>query len=181
MYQVLIYMQVIHHEKPTLEARKVTKLLRRDTTSSNDDLPSYAQSIKLISPTATTHPVTNKTPDLYSEEATLSNFIYEGRSTTTKPTFVALPYLTSYSTFHECSRGTPCQPQASLHRHLTKPVVIILYSIHLERKIISLSIFIICWNTTMESTQKKSIYSKSKNPTTFQVGIHSSNFPTKST
>ena len=120
-------------------------------------------------------------PDLYPEGATLSNFIYEGRSTTTKPTFVALPYLTSHSTFHECSRGTPCQPQSSLHRHLTKPVVIILYSIHLERKIISLSTFIIHWNTTMESTQKKSIYSKSKNPTTFQVGIHSSNFLTKLT
>ena len=42
-----------------------------------------------------------------------------------KPTFVALPYLTSYSTFRECSRGTPCQPQASLHKHLMKQVVII--------------------------------------------------------
>ena len=164
-----------------MEAREVTKLLRRDTTSSNDDFTSYARSIKLISTTSTTDLVKNETPDLYPEGVTLSNFIYEGRSTTMKPTFVALPYLTSHSTFHECSRGTPCQPQASLHRHLTKPVVIILYSIHLEGKIISLLTFITCWNTTTESTQKKSIYSKSKNPTTFQVGIHSSNFLTKST
>ena len=159
----------------------MTKLLRHDTTSSNDDLPSYAQSIKLISTTSTTHPVNNETPDLYPEGATLSKFIYEGRSTTTKPTFVALPYLTSYSTFHESSRGTPCQPQASLHRHLTKLVVIILYSICLERKITLLSTFITRWNTTTESTQKKSIYSKSKNPMTFQVRIHSSRFLTKST
>ena len=181
MYLVVIDIQAIHHETPTLEARKVTKLLRRNMTSSNNDLPSYAQSITLISTTSTTHPVKNETPDLYSEGATLSNFIYEGRSTTTKPTFVALPYLTSHSTFHECSKGTPCQPQASLHRHLTKPVVIILYSTHLERKITSLSTFITRWNTTTESTQKKSIYSNSKNPTTFQVGIHSSSFLTKST
>ena len=48
-YQVFIDIQAIHHEKPTLEAREVRKLLRRDMTSSNDDLPSYAQSIKLIS------------------------------------------------------------------------------------------------------------------------------------
>ena len=115
------------------------KLFRRDTTSSNDDLPSYAQSIKLISTTSTTNPVNNETPDSYLEGATPSNFIYEGRPTTTKPTFVALPYLTSHSTFHECSRGTPCQPQASLHKHLTKLVVIISYSIRLERKITLLS------------------------------------------
>ena len=157
------------------------KLLRRDTISSKDDLPSYAQSIKLISTTSTLHQGNNETPDLYLEGATLSKYIYEGRPTTTKPTFVALPYLTSYSTFHECSRGTPCQPQASLHRHLTKPVVIISYSIRLERKITLLSTSITRWNTTMESTQKKLIYSKSKNPTTFQVGIHSSSSLTKST
>ena len=64
----------------------------------------------------------NKTQDLNPEGATLSKYIYEGRPTTTKPTFVALPYLTSHSTFHKCSRGTPCQPQASLHKHLMKPV-----------------------------------------------------------
>ena len=179
MYQGLIDIQAIHHEKPTLEAREVMKLLRRDLTSSNDDLPSYAKS--LISTTSTTHPMNNEVPDLYLEGGTLSKFIYEGRPTTMKPTFVALPYLTSHSTFHECSRGTPCQPQASLHRHLMKPVVIISYSIRLERKITLLSTFITRWNTTTESTQNKSIYSKSKNPTTFQVGIHSSSSLTKST
>ena len=161
--------------------RKVTKLLQRDTTSSNDDFTSYGRSIKLIPTTSTTYPVKNETPDLYPEGATLSKFIYEGRPTTTKPTFVALPNLTSHSTFHECSRGTPCQPQASLRKHLTKPVVIISYSIHLERKITLRSTSITHWNTTTESTQKKSIYSTSKNPTTFQVDVHSSNFLTKST
>ena len=178
-YQVLIYIQAINHEKPTLEAHEVTKLLRRYSTTSKDDLPSYAHSIKLIYRISTTHSVTNETPDLYIEGASLSKFIYEGRPTTTKPTFVALPYLTSYSTFHECSRGTPFQPQASLHGHLTKTVVIISYSIRLERKITLLSTFITCWNTTTESTQKKSIYLNSKNPTTIQVGIHSSNSLTK--
>ena len=86
-----------------MEAREVTKLLQRDMTSSNDDLPSYTQSIKLISTKATTHPVKNETPDLYPKGATLSNFTYEGRLTTTKPTFIALPYLTSHSTFHDYS------------------------------------------------------------------------------
>ena len=122
-YHVIIDIQAIHHEKPTLEAREVTKLHRRDSTSSNDDFTSYTQSIKLISTPSTTHPANNETPDLYLEKATLSTFIYEGRSTTTKPTFVALPYLTSHSTFHKCSRGTPCQPQASPHIKLTKLVV----------------------------------------------------------
>ena len=176
MYQVRIDIQAIQHEKPTLESREVTKLLRRDTTSSNDDFTSYGRSIKLISTTSTTHPGKNETPDLCLEGATLYKFIYEGRPTTTKPTFIAVPNLTSHSTFHECSRGTPCQPQASLHKHLTKPVVIISYSIRLERKITLRSTSITCWNTTTESTQNKSIYSMSKNPTTFQVGIHSSNF-----
>ena len=181
MDQVLIDIQVIHHEKPTLEAFEVTKLLRRDTTSSNNDLPSYAQSIKLISTTSATRPVNNEIPDLYFEGATLSKFIQEGRPTTMKSTFVALPYLTSYSTFHKCSRGTPCQPQASLHKNLTKPVVIISYSIRLERKITLLSTSTTHWNTTTESTQMKSIYLNSKKPTTSQVGIHSSSSLTKST
>ena len=180
-YQVLIDIQAINHEKPTLEAREVTKLLQRDTTSSNDDFTSYRQSIKLIPTTSTANPVNNETPDLYPEGATLSKFIYEGRPTTTKPTFVALPNLTSHSTFHECSRGTPCQPQASLHKHLRKPVVIISYFIRLERKITLLSTSTTRWNTTTESTQKKSIYSNSKKPTTFQVGIHSFSSLTKST
>ena len=101
----------------------------------------------------------------------LSKFIHKGRLTTTKPTFVALPSLTSHSTFYECSRGIPCQPQASPHRHLTRLVVIISYSIHLERRITLLSTFITRWNITMESTPKKLIYSTSRNSTTFQVCI----------
>ena len=181
MYQVFIDIQAINHETPTLEAREVTKLHRRDSTSSNDDFTSYARSIKLISTRSTTDPLNNETPDLYPEGATLSKFIYEGRPTTTKPTFVALPYLTSHSTFYECSRGTPCQPQASPHRHLTKLVVIISYSICLERRITLLSTFITRWNTTTEYTQKKLIYSNTKNSTTFQVGIHSSSSLTKLT
>ena len=159
MYQFLIAIQVIHHEKPTLEARKVMKLLRHDLTSSNNDFTSYGRSIKLIPTTSTTHPVKNESIYLYPEGATLSKFIDEGRPTTTKPTFVALPNLTSHSTFHECSRGAPCQPQASLHKHLTKLVVIISSSIRLERKITLLSTSTTRWNTTTESTQKKSIYS----------------------
>ena len=114
--------------------REVLKLLWRDTTSSNDDFTSYGQSVKFIPTTSTTHPVKNEAPDLYPEGAMLSNSIYEGSSTTMKSTFVALPNLTSHSTFHKCSRGTPCQPQASLHKHLTKPVVIISYSIRLEER-----------------------------------------------
>ena len=147
--------------------RKVTKLLWRDTTSSNDDFTSYRRSIKLISTTSTTHPVTNEFLDLYPEGAMLSKFIDEVRSTTTKPTFVALPNLTSHSTFHECSRSTPCQPQASLHKHLTRPGVIISYSLRLERKITLPSISIIRWKPTTESTPKKLIYSTSRSTTTF--------------
>ena len=180
-HQVLIAIQAIHHEKPTLGAHEVTKLLRCDTTSSNDDFASYGRSTKLIPIPSTTPPVMNEAPDSYPEGPTLSKFIHEGKPTTTKPTFVALPNLTSHSTFHECSRGTPCQPQGSLHKQLTKPVVIISYSIHLERKITSPSTSTTRWNTTMESTQKKSIYSNSKKPTTFQIGIHSSSSLTKST
>ena len=159
MYQGFIDIQVIHHEKPTLEARKVTKLHRPDLASSNDDFTSYVQSIKLISTTSTTHLMSNETPDLYPEGATLFKFIYEGRPTTTKQTFVALPSLTSHSTFYECLRSILCQPQASPHRHMTKLVVIIPYSIRLERRITLLSTFITRWNTTTEYTQKKSIYS----------------------
>ena len=65
---------MIHHEKPTWEVRKVTKLLRHDTTSSNDDFTSYQRSIKLIPTTSTTYPVKNETPDSYPEGATLSKF-----------------------------------------------------------------------------------------------------------
>ena len=150
-------------------------------TSSNDVYTSYGQSMRLICTPSTTYWRTDKTPDLYHEGAKLSKFICKGRPTTTKPTFVALLNLTSHSTFHECSTGRPCQPQASLHKHMTKPVVIISYSIRLERKITLQSTSITRWKTTTESTQKKSIYLTSNNPTTLQVGIHSSNFLTKST
>ena len=118
-----------------MEACKVTKLHYRDLTSSNDEFSSYAQSIKLISTSSTTHPVNNETLDLYSEGATLSKFINKGRPTSTKPTFVALPSLTSHSTFYECSRGILCQPQDSPYSPLTRLGVIISYSLRLERNI----------------------------------------------
>ena len=150
------------------------KLHKRDSTSSNHEFAIYAQSIKLISTPITTHPVDNNTPDLYSKGATLSKFIHEGRPTTMKPTFVALPSSTSHSTFHECMRGIPCQPQDSPHSPLTRPGVIISYSLRLERKITLPSTSIIHWNIIPESTPKKLIYSTSRSPTTFQVGILSS-------
>ena len=54
--------------------------------------------------------------------------------------------------------------------------MIISYPLRLERKITLPSTSTICWNTTMESTPKKLIYSSSRSPTTFQVGsIQSSN------
>ena len=168
-------------KKTILEVHEITKLHKRDTTSSYDEFPCYMQPYKLIPTTSTTHLVNNKTSNLYSEGATLSNFIHGGRPTTTKLTYVALPSSISHSTFDESLRGTPCQPQASLHKPLTKLVVITSYSLHLERKITSLSTSTTHWNTTMESTQKKSIYSNSKKPTTSQVGIHSSTSLTKST
>ena len=123
----------------------------------------------------------NETLDSYSEGATLSKFIHEGKPTTTKPTFVALPSLTSHSTFYKCSRGIPCQPQDSPHRHLTRLVVIISYSIHLERRIMLLLTYTIHWNITTESTPKKLIYSTSRNSMTFQVGSLSSSSLIKST
>ena len=118
-----------------MEAREVTKLHYCDSTSSNDEFSSYAQSIKLIFTRATTHVMNNKTLDLYSKGVTLYKFIHEGRPTTTKPTFVALPSLTSHSTFYECSRGILCQPQDSPHSPLTRLGVIISYSLRLKRKI----------------------------------------------
>ena len=118
-----------------MEAREVTKLHYRDSTSSNDEFSCYAQSIKLILTTSTTHPGTNDTIDLYPEGTTLYKFIHEGRPTTTKPTFVALPSLTIHSTFYECSRAILCHPQDSPHSPLTRLGVIISYSLHLERKI----------------------------------------------
>ena len=157
------------------------KLLQCDTTSSNDDYTSYGRSIKLISTPSTLHPVKTKPPDSYPEGATLSKTIYEGKPTTTKPTFVDLRYLTSYSTFHKCMRGIFYQPQYSPHSPLTRLGVTIPYSLCLEGRITSLSTSIICWNTTMESTPIKLIYSTSRKTTTFQVGIHSSNFLNKLT
>ena len=52
-----------------------------------------------------------------------------------KPTFAALPSLTSHSTFYECLRCILCKPQDSPHSPLTGLVVIISYSLCLERKI----------------------------------------------
>ena len=126
---------MLHREKATVEAREVTKLRYRDLTSSNDEFSDYARSIKLIFTTSTTDRVKNETLDLYSEGVTLYKFIHEGRPTTTNPTFVAVPSLTSHSTFYECSRGILCQPQDSPHSPLTRLGVIISYSLRLERKI----------------------------------------------
>ena len=118
-----------------MEVRKVTKLHYSDSESSNDEFSSYAQSIKVIFTTLTTLFVQNETLDLYSEGVTLYKFIYEGRPTTMKPTFVALPSLTSHSTFYKCSRGRLRQPQDSPHSPLMRLGVISSYSLHLERKI----------------------------------------------
>ena len=126
---------MLDREKATVEAREVTKLHYRDSTSSNDEFSRYAQSIMLISTPSTIHLVNNETLDLYAEGATLSKFIHEGRPTTTKPTFVALPSLTSHSTFYECLRSILCKPQDSPYSPLTRLGVIISYSLHLERKI----------------------------------------------
>ena len=131
MHLVFIGIQALHHEKSTLEACEVTKPHYHDLTYSIDEFSSYAQSIKLKFTTATTHPVMHKSLDLNSEGATLSKFIHEGRPTTMTPTFVALPSLTSHSTFYECSRGILCQPQDSPQRPLTRLGVIISYSLHL--------------------------------------------------
>ena len=150
-------------------------------TSSYDEFPRYAQSYKLIPTISTTHPVSNKTPNLYSEGATMFNFINEGRPTTTKLTFIALPSFTSHSTFCECSKGILYPAGTSHHSPLTRPVVIISYSLRLERKIMFPSTSIIRWRIKRESTPKKLIYSTSRSGTTFQVGIQSSNSLIKST
>ena len=92
---------------------EITKLHKRDTTSSYDEFLRYAQSYKLILTTSTTHPVNNETPNLYSEGATLSNFIHEGRPTTTKLTLVDLPSSTDHSTLRECSKGILYLPPTS--------------------------------------------------------------------
>ena len=150
-------------------------------TSSYDEFLSYAQSYNLILTTSTSHPVNNKTPNLYSEGATLSNFIHEGRPTTTKLTLVDLPSSTDHSTFHECLKGILCLALTSHHSPVTRQVVIISYSLHLGRKNTSPLTSTIRWKTERESTPKRLIYSTSKSGTTFQVGIQSSNSLIKST
>ena len=150
-----------------MEACEVTKLHYRDLTSSNDEFSSYAQSIKLIFTTSTTRPGNNETLDLYSEGATLSKFILEGRLTTTKPTFVALPSLTSHPTFYECSRGILCQPQDSPNSPLTRLGVIISYSLRLKRKITLPSTSIISsYFTPSQVTNQYSAYMASPAKTT---------------
>ena len=111
----------------------------------------------------------------------LSNFIHEGRPTTTKLTLVDLPSSIDHSTFLECSKGILCLPPTSHHSSLTRPVVIISYSLCPGRKITSPSTSTIRWKTERESTPKKLIYLTSKSGTTFQVGIQSSNSLIKST
>ena len=158
-----------------MEVNEVTKLHKCDTTSSYDEFLRYAQPYDFILPTSTTHLVHNDTPKPYSEQATLSIFIHEGRPTTTKLTLVALPSSIDHSTCYECSKGIPSLPLTFHHSPLTKQVMIILYSLHPGRKIALPSTSTIRWKTERESTPKKSIYSTSKRTTTFQVGIRSSN------
>ena len=160
---------------------EITKLYKPDTTSSYDEFLHYAQSYKLILTTSTTHPVNNEPPNLYSEGATLSNFIHEGRPTTTKLTLVDLPSSIDHSTFRECSKGILCLPPIFHHSLLMRLVVIISYSLRLGRKTTLPSTSTIRWKMERESTPKKLIYLTSKSGTTFQVGIQSSNSFIKST
>ena len=172
---------MLQHEKTILEVNEITKLHKCDTASSYDEFLRYAQSYELIRTTSTTHSVNNDTPNLYSEGATLSNFIHEGRPTTTKLTLVDLPSSINHSTFRECSKGILCLPPISHHSLLTRPVVFISYSLRLGRKTMLPLTSTIRWKTERESTPKKLIYSTSKSGTTFQVGIQSSNSLIKST
>ena len=160
---------------------ETTKLHKRDTTSSYDEFLRYAKPYKLIPTTSTTQPVNNETPNLYSEGATLSIFIHEGRPTSTKLTLVDLPSSIDHSTFHECSKGILCLAPTFHHSPLTRPVVIISYSLRPGRKNTLPSTSTTRWKTERESTPKRSIYSTSKSGTTFQVGIQSSNSLIKST
>ena len=173
--------QALQHEKTILEVNKTTKFHKRDTTSSYDEFLRYAQPYKLIPTTSTTHPVNNETPNLYSEGATLSNFIHEGRPTTTKLTLVDLPSSIDHSTSRECSKGILYLSHTFHHSPLTRPVVIISYSLRLGRKNTLPSTSTIRWKTKRESTPKRLIYSTSRSGTTFQVGIQSSNSLIKST
>ena len=126
------------------------------------------------------HLVNNETPNLYSEGAMLSNFIHEGRPTTTKLTLVDLPSSTNHSTFHECSKGILCLAPTVHLSPLTRPVVIISYSLRLGRKNTLPWTSTIRWKTERESTPKRLIYSTSRSGMTFQVGIQSSNSLIKS-
>ena len=173
--------QALQHEKPILEVNKTTKLHKRDTTSSYDEFLRYAQPYKLIPTTLTTHPVNNKTPNLYSKGATLFIFIHEGRPTTTKLTLVDLPSSIDHSTFHECLKGILCLAPTFHQSPLTSPVVIISYSLRPGRRSTLPSTSTIRWKTERESTPKRLIYSTSRSGTTFQVGIQSSNSLIKST
>ena len=76
----------------------------------------------------------NETPNLYSEGATLSIFIHEGRPTTTKLTLVDLPSSIDHSTFHECTKGILCLAPTSHQSPLTRQVVSISYSLHPGKK-----------------------------------------------
>ena len=146
--------QALQHEKTLLEGNEITKLHKRDTTSSYDEFLWYAQPYKLIPTTSTTHLVNNETPNLYSEGAMLTNFIHEGRPTTTKLTLVDLPSSIDHSTFCKCSKGILCLPPTSHHSPSTRPVVIISYSLRLGRKITLLSTSTIHWKTERESTKE---------------------------
>ena len=159
---------------------ETTKLQKRDTTYSYDKFLRYAQPYKLIPTTSTTHLVNNETPNLYSEGARLSFFIHEGRPTTMKLTLVDLPSSIDHSTSHECSKGILCLAPTFHQSTLTRPVVIISYSLRLGRKSTLPSTSTIRWKTERESTPKRLIYSTSRSGTTFQVGIQSSNSLIKS-
>ena len=172
--------QALQHEKTILEVNETTKLHKRDTTFSYDEFLRYVQPYKLIPTTLTIHPVNNETPNLFTEGGTLSIFIHEGRPTTTKLTLVDLPSSIDHSTFHEYSKGILCLAPTFIHCPLTRPVVIISYSLRLGRKNTLLSTSTTRWKTERESTPKRSIYSTSKSGTTFQVGIQSSNSLIKS-
>ena len=160
---------------------KTTKLHKRDTTSSYNEFLHYVQRYKLIPTTSTTHPVNNETPNLYSKGAMLSIFIHKGRLTTTKLTLIDLPSSIDHSTFHESLKGILCLAPTFHHSPLTRPVVIISYSLRLGRKNTLPSTSTTRWKTERASTPKRSIYSTSKSGTTFQVGIQSSNSLIKST
>ena len=110
----------------------------------------------------------------------MSVFIHEGRPTTTKLTIVDLPSFINHSTVHECLKGILCLAPTFHHSPLTRPVVIISYSLRLGRKNTLPSTSTTRWKTEKESTPKRSIYSTSKSGTTFQVGIQSSNSLIKS-